>query len=58
MKTIILLKICAGTSAGCAWPRTSEEMDGTLPRIASFKTHSRGGSYYIPGLNGGLFFGP
>ena len=32
--------------------RTTEEMDGTLPRIAS-KIHSRGGSYYTPGLDGG-----
>ena len=31
-------------------PRTSEEMDGTLPRI--FYKYIVGGSYYIPGLDG------
>ena len=34
--------------------RTSEEMDGTLPRIASFEyIVGEGGSYYTPGLDGG-----
>ena len=42
-------------------PRTSEEMDGTLPRFANFVIQSRGpgrGSYYTPGLDVGWFFGP
>ena len=42
----------------CDCPRTSEEMDGTLPRIASFEIHSRGDSYYTLGLDGGWFLGP
>ena len=34
-------------------PRTSEEVDGTLPRIVPFEKHSREGSYYTTGLDGG-----